>query len=343
MLSALRNFALTFLVSALVFGVLAYVIVGFVLNTVLDDPAVPDFSGDPTVTDDDNVFNPSNPGETSENPDDPSITDDIVGETFNILLVGSDFQPEIFDDYDYEERWEGPGFPDKRNRPWGADMIILLRIDKSTRQFVLCPIPRNTRVLVDGQNMHLGDVISEKNVEFLCGKVSELTGLPTDYYVHIPVGTIASCIDILGTITFNIPQDMQYEDKEQGLIIDLKKGTHRMTGEKAAQLLRYTGYANGNVGRTNMTIDFLRAMLNEYLSEKYIGEALNLYTKLCDVVDTNFTAEALTNNLDLIFAYHDFETTTLTYPGSTKIIGGVTYFEPSLSTASALFAKYGNS
>lgn len=340
MLSALRNFALTFLVSLLVFGVLAYVIIGFVLNTVIDDPAVPDFSGDKIVTGDDTVSAPDVPPEDT---DTPPIEDDIIGETFNILLVESDYQPEIFDDYDYEERWEGPGFPDKRNRTWCADMIILLRVDKAAKQFVLCPIPKNTRVLVNGENMMLGDVISKKNAEFLCGKVSELTGLPTYYYVHAPVGTISPCIDVLGAVTFNVPQDMQAEDTERGLVIDLKKGVQKITGDKATQLLRFTGYPNGNIGRTNTTIEFIKAMFEEYLSEEHLSDALTTYSKIADIVETNFTAEALANNLDLIYSYNDFETVTLTYPGSTKVIGGVTYFEPALSTASALFAKYSHS
>ncbi len=333
---ALRNFILTFAVSLLVFGIMAYAGVGFVLDSVIGP--VPDITTPPAITleGDDPIFDPE---DTSE---DPSFTDEIVGESFNILLIGSDYQPEIFDDYDYEEKWPGPGFPDKRNRPWCADMIILLRIDKASRQFVICPIPRNIKRVVDRETVRLGDTIAKKNTQFLCGKVSELTGLPIDYYIHIRVGQIASCIDALGAITFDIPLDMKYEDSEQKLIIDLKKGTHKMTGAKTAQLLRYMGYSNGSVGRTNITVDFLKAMLDEYLSPKYIDEALNIYSKLKDKVETNFTEEVLANNLDLIFSYPDFETVTLTYPGSTRVEDDVTYFIPDTSAASALFAKYEN-
>ncbi len=333
---ALRNFIITFAVSLLVFGIMAYAGVGFVLNTVIGSDPATTIPPAITLEGDDPAVDPD---DTSE---DPSFTDEIVGDSFNILLIGSDYQPEIFDDYDYEERWPGPGFPDKRNRPWSADMIILLRVDKSNRQFVICPISRNVRVEVDGQHMRLGSTIAKKSTQYLCGKVSELTGLPIDYFIHVRVGMIASCIDALGAITFDIPQDMKYEDSEQKLVIDLKKGTHKITGEKAAQLLRFAGYANGNVGRTNMTVDFLKAMLAEYLSPKYIDDALTIYSKLKDKVETNFTEEALANNLDLIFAYPDFATVTLTYPGSTRVDDGVTYFIADTAAATALFAKYEN-
>ncbi len=335
--SSLRNFALTFIIAALIFGILAYAVVGFVFNTMFtsdtDEPDIPgiqtgDFenTGDDTSNDTDNPYNP----------------DEINGDTFNILLIGSDLQPELFDDYDYEETWTGTGFPDKRNRQWSADMIIVLRVDKEKGQFVICPIPRNTRVLVDGENTRICDVICTKSIELLCGKVSELTGLPMDYYVHIPLGSIAPCIDILGTITYTIPQDMHYEDPYQNLVIDLQKGTQTMDGEKVSQLLRYVGYANADSGRINTAVNFMKALMQEYLSEKHLGNALVLYSELRKYVETDFTTDDLANNLDLIFSYPDFETSILSYPGNIRVYGGITYFEPSTSAAAELFGRLEN-
>lgn len=332
--SSLRNFALTFLISALIFGILAYAVVGFVFNTMLDSDDVGKIP--PTVQTGD-VDNPD-----TDDPTLPQNPDEILGDTFNILLIGSDYQPELFDDYYYEENWTGLGFPDKRNRPWSADMIILLRVDKEHGKFVLCPIPSNARVLVEGENTKLGDIACDKGIELLCGKVSELTGLSMDYYAHVTVGAISSCIDTIGSVQFTIPQDMYYSDPLQNLTIDLQKGTHNITGEKAAQLLRYVGYANADTGRTNTAISFLKAMMKEYLSESHKGGAIMLYSELLKYVETNFTIDDFTNNLDLIFSYSDFEVSTLNYPGATRVYGGVTYFEPSTSAASELFRRLEN-
>lgn len=345
MLSAVRNFALTFLVSAIIFGLLAYVIVGFVVDTMSD----PLPSGTEQSTGDDTGINQNNnntpdsddklvSGDASS--DDPPEDEEILGESFNILLVGTDYQPELFDDYDYEEKWTGPGFPDKRNRKWGADMIVILRVDKENRQFVFCPIPRNTRVLVDGNYMQLGDVISEKDIEFLSGKVSGLTGLKMDYYAVVSVGAISAAVDAIGSVNYYVPEEMVYSDPAQNLEINLKKGTTKITGERAEQLLRYVGYKNGNIGRMNTTVELAKAILAKFTNVTYMSKAGEMYDAVKDHVETNFTVDDLFNNIDLIFSYSKFETVTITYPGANKVHDGVNYFDPQLSTALNIFSAY---
>ena len=340
MLSAFRNFALTFLIAALIFGSIAYFVVGFVLETVEatiepDDDPVETQPLDLTYAE---TTDPST--DTSQTTDPPPEEDEINGNTFNILLVGTDYQPELFKDYDYEENWTGDGFPDKHSRSWGADMLILLRIDKENRKFIFCAIPRNTRVQVDGIYTQLGDVLSEKGIDFLCGKVTGLTGLQINYYATLDVGSIPACIDAVGGVSYYVPEDMKYSDPDQNLEIDLKKGTQTINGEKAMQLLRYVGYQGGAYSRMKTAVDFLQKMIAKFTNVTYFSKAPDLYKTLTRYVKTNFSADDLLNNLDLIFAYTKFESITLTYPGSDKTYDDVSYFDPTVSAAMTMFEKY---
>ncbi len=335
MLSGFRNFALTFTISLVIFGIIAYFTIGFItgmINETVPVDGVPDT--------DYHIVAPPPETEDDESTADTEKFEEIEGDSFNMLLIGSDYQPELFDDYDYEEKWTGSGFPDKRNRKWGADSLILLRVDKENRQFIFCPIPSNTRVTVDGNNTQLGNLIATKNVDYLCGKVMGLTGLRIDYYAHITVGSIAAIVDAVGGITYYVPEDMQYDDPVQDLHINLIAGTHNITGSKAAQLLRYVGYENGNVGRMNTAVEFLKAVFAKFTGAAYLDKAINLYNAIKNNVQTNFTADDLANNLELIFSYSDFESVTVTYPGSTKTIDGVAYFEPSLTSAMEMFDSF---
>lgn len=340
MLSALRNFALTFLVAALIFGILAYVIVGFVIDTM--SQTLP--SGDNRPQDgyiDTDFSDTTEPSDTTDSEDTTlPPEEEIIGESFTMLLIGTNYQPEIFDDYDYEERWEGPGFPDKRNRKWGADMLIVLRVDKENRQFVFCPIPTNTRVLVDGSYIQLGDIISEKGVEFLCGKVSGLVGLKMDYYTLINVGSISDALDAIGEVTYYVPENMEHSDPELQLEISLKKGTTIIDGDRAEQLLRYNGYKNGELGRMNTHVEFIKAILAKYTNVTYYDKSVEFYDGVSEHVEITFTRDDFLNSRDLIFAYPKFEAVTLSYPGNNKVYDGVTYFEPSLSIALDMFDKY---
>ena len=331
MLSALRNFMLTFLIATVIFGTIAYFVVGFVLDTLA--VTISAESVDETYTTE------TLPTEETEETAPPE-EDEIEGETFNILLIGTDYQPDKFNDYNYEEKWTGSGFPDKRSRKVSADLLVFLRVDKENRKFVFCGLPSNTRVLVDGISMKLGDVYAERGVEYLCGKVSGLTGLEIDYYASLDVGSIASVVDKIGGVSYYIPEDMKYEDPDQDLVIDLKKGTTMLDGDKAEQLLRYVGYSNGASSRLSTAIGFLQAMIAKFTNITYLTKAPELYKSVADYFDTNFTADDLVNNLDLIFSYSKFESTIVSYPGSNKVTDGVNYFEPSTSSAHDMFESY---
>ena len=93
MLSALRNFLLTFLIATVIFGTIAYFVVGFVLDTL----AVT-ISAEPV---DETYTTETLPTEETEETAPPE-EDEIEGETFNILLIGTDYQPDKFNDYNYE-------------------------------------------------------------------------------------------------------------------------------------------------------------------------------------------------------------------------------------------------
>ena len=336
MLSALRNFAITFVIAALIFGMIAYFIVGFVLDT-LTVAISGNTSDEPIDADIETVTLPPS-DETTNTP--PPEEEPIEGETFNILLIGTDYQPKIFDDYDYESRWTGDGFPDHRSRKWTADMLILMRVDKENRKFIFCALPSSTRVMVDGIGTRLGDIYPQKGIEFLCGKVTGLTGLPIDYYAVMNADAIKSAIDTVGGISYYVPEDMNYEDPDQDLVIDLKKGTSTIDGAKAVQLLRYRGYVSGDVGRMNTCIGFLEAVLAKFTKVTYVTKTFDLYKSVSDYMTTSFTSDDLTKHLDLIFAYSKFEQVIVNYPGSTKTIDGEEWFEPSINSAIDIFDSY---
>ena len=91
MLSATKNFVLTFLIALVIFGLIAYMLVGLVLNNLMGIG-----STDAEV--------PENTAEAPEDEDSGSIGIQFgdTGESFNILLIGTDYRPSEFVDYDPE-------------------------------------------------------------------------------------------------------------------------------------------------------------------------------------------------------------------------------------------------
>ncbi|MDD4773317.1 MAG: LCP family protein [Eubacteriales bacterium] len=339
MSSVIRNFIVTFCVSLLIFGLLSYAIVTNVEN-VFSSP-------DDRATESGVQTEPVNklPGsETEGNIIEPGdITDDITNDV-TILLVGTDYQPDILKDYDVTEiNKDVTGFPVKA-REITADAIMLLKIDGGAKEFVFSMLPSDMRVQADGNDVKLGSLYASKGIHYMRNKVTAMTGLKIDYYAVISVVGLASVIDELGGINVTVPTDMNYDDESQQLYIHINKGSQTLGGTDAVNMLRYKLYPNGDTSRRSMIAAFARAMLKKMTDVSNITRAPDIFTSLSKYVETDFTLADLALHLDLILAYPDYTASDINYPGTAGIpddsFGGDTYFEPDINAAISLYRKY---
>lgn len=78
--------------------------------------------------------------------------------------------------------------------------------------------------------------------------VSEVLGVPVDYYAIINIDIFEHIVDTLGGVEVNVPFDMNYVDHAGQLFIDLDAGVQVLNGEEAAGFVRYRGNS-GDYGR----------------------------------------------------------------------------------------------
>ncbi len=348
MLLSLRNFAITFIVSLLIFGVLLYGVSRFAVDSFSSgfgkDTEAPETTGEETQ----GVFNPF------ENPD-TGDSSTIQGTSFNFLLVGLDYQEGVFDDYsesmkDYINEALGGVQAEgvetlltyEQKRDVSADAILVGRVDKEDRRLVLTSLPGNARVFIDGVYTDLGSVLVNKGIDFLCGKITALTGFAIDYYGVVSIPTMEKIIDKLGGLSFRIPCNMEYEDPVEGLTISLKEGTKWLTGAEALQVLRYASYEDRDISRMQVMRDMAASMLTSVGSITTLANAPDLYKSLKNGVATNLSHADFTDNLDLIFRLSDFEVIDIPYPGVMTEVGGDPMFNPNIKGALTALAPYKN-
>ena len=330
-LSGFRNFLITLIVSLLVFGFLGYTICGFAADKL--------HWNEGTSPDDTGKVPPVTGGETRA----PSETDEgeLKRSSFTVLLVGSDYQPDVFDDYDLTElNEEVTGFPVKERRIT-ADSIVLLHVNGEKNELSICSIPSETRVTDKGIVKTLGSVYGECGIEYLNEKLNGMTGIRIDYYVSVAIPGMKAIIDEIGPITFNVPVDMEYTDPSEGpdgYEIRLRHGIQRLDGEKALMLLRFNGYRDNGSSRRETGINFLKAVLSKLTTDPTAyARAGELRETFAEYVETNFTEVALTEELDLIFRYPDMKISSITYPGSVTVSEGTVYYEPDITEGRELF------
>ncbi len=335
MSSGFRNFVVTLIVSLMLFGGLSY----FIINSIGGI-----FSGDEgeySETDNDNELEPYESSSAldttvNETPVSPVGYDD----SFTILFVGTDYQPFIHNDYDVTEiNKDRSGFPIQA-RSVNADSIMVMHADRYKNTYMFSTLPSSMQVSVDGAPAALCEIYNMKGIEYLKDIVHAYTGLNIDYYAAVSVGGMADIIDAVGGITYTVPVDMFYTDESQELEIALSKGNQKLNGEDAVNMLRYCSYTTGDVSRRQLLVQFAKAMFKKLATKDNLAGAAGLYTSLATHVETNFTLTDLTRHLEIIFAYPDFTSVELTYPGSLRNDPDGSYFEPDISSAITLYKDY---
>ena len=130
-------------------------------------------------------------------------------------------------------------------------------------------------------------------MERLCQELSNLLGIPVDYYVAVDLEGFVELVDAIGGVNFEVPVDMNYDDPTQNLHIHFSKGMQYLNGEDALKVLRWrqnnepnSGYPNGDIGRIQTQQDFLITVAKQMLSTLSL-DMLNTYADLfVQYVDT---------------------------------------------------------
>lgn len=320
-LISLRNFFITFLIALLVFGTCAYFITGFVSDSILDlinggetaETTAP-VEADVTGGGDDVIK--------------PIVDDEIDGESFNILLVGTDYRPSLNKDYHPDIASQYPKFassekligykgnlPEYPYRTVSADAIVLVCVNKSTRTVASINLPSYMRVEYSGGETTLGDLYFEKGFDIFKDKVSAITGAEIDYFALTSIELLVSVVDKIGPVTYNVPCDMEYTDDANGLVISLKAGSQPIDGEKAAALLSYNSYAtsSGN-SRAKTTLSFLITLAKKMTNPSNLAKASTIFSNISKHIYTDVKSGDLNENLELVFSLAGFDFVTMEYP-----------------------------
>ncbi|WP_066633883.1 LCP family protein [Desulfolucanica intricata] len=221
-----------------------------------------------------------------------------------------------------------------------TDTIILASIDARGRQAAMLSIPRDTRVEIPG---HGYDRINSANVyggpELAVKTVEKLLGVPIDYYVLTNFNGFTDIVDTLGGVTIDVEKNMYYYDPTDDFLIDLKKGTQRMDGEKAIQYVRYRNDAMGDIARTQRQQKFLKALAEEMLQPSTIVKLPKLVPEIKRNVQTNL---GVMDMLALARAgknMNDIEIVSETLPGRFMDINGLSYWGVDPEDAKVVVAK----
>lgn len=198
-----------------------------------------------------------------------------------------------------------------------TDTIFIMRYDPNTSSLKGLSVPRDTKITLSQEmytelnsyrsvpgTMKINGLYTysprEKWNDFVMPVLHEVTGVDIDHYVLVNIQLVKDLIDAIGGVTFNVPINMNYDDKYQNLHIHLSKGEQLLDGNKSEMLLRFrknndgTGYEEGDIQRIAVQQSFIKEFIKQGIEQLTI-------TQIIDILKCTFeNTETDMNLLDLV-------------------------------------------
>lgn len=203
----------------------------------------------------------------------------VEGESFNILLIMTDYRPDVFDDYDgqsVQNVFETVS-DDTGTRRIRVDEMLLLRFDAKRGDLTLTSISGNTLTEVKGKETTLHSFASDLGSEVLAEKVRAMTGLEIDSYIVFTPESAGKALDMFGSVKYNVSGNLGWQDPTLGIDINIKAGRQIFDGKKMVDLIKYYSYPSTYLHKDEILLDFTKKIIKN-LSDDFT------YDELCGIM-----------------------------------------------------------
>ena len=176
-----------------------------------------------------------------------------------------------------------------------TDTLMVASYDTVNQKVGLVSIPRDT--LVRNDFPKINGIYAREGIDGLKEEVSQLTGIPIDYYVMVNIRGFIRLVDEVGGVDFYVPCDMNYDDPTPGqeLHIHYTEGMHHLDGQQAMEVVRFRHNNDGSgytdVGRAETQRALLAAVGKKVLSLSNVPK-FNAFVEIFqENVETDLSAE----------------------------------------------------
>ena len=221
-----------------------------------------------------------------------------------------------------------------------SDTLFVVMMDPDNKGASLLSIPRDTRVKIKGHGWDkINAAYAYGGHELTRNTVRDLLGIRIDNYVVIDFQGFKDLVDVIGGIDINVEKRMYYYDPYDNFKIDLHPGLQHMDGKTAIQYVRYRD-AEGDIGRIRRQQKFILAMYKKITSANMLVRIPSLAKQIMSMIRTDMDMKDM---LAMGKALHDMMEAgglkMAMVPGTTKYIGGISYWLPDIPKMRQLMAR----
>ncbi len=220
-----------------------------------------------------------------------------------------------------------------------TDTIMVAEYDPQEQQASILSIPRDTFI---GNNQNTTSTWDKINAVYQTGaenvvkEINELTGLDIKYYLKVDTKAFRELVDAIGGVTFDVPIDMKYTNKNKDLKIDLKAGVQVLDGDKAEQLVRFrhnqdgttypAEYGQEDIGRMRTQREFLMALAKQTLKVENIFKINEFIDIANKYVETNLDFDTIKDYVPYAAEFNVSDLKTGQVPGESTVLGNYWFY-----------------
>lgn len=242
-----------------------------------------------------------------------------------------------------------------------SDTIMVASYDVNEAKVNMLSVPRDTKIYIQNRKMtrKINEIhaISSKEktgeilgAEAMAEVVTQLTGIPINYYVEFSFSSIDRLFDILGPVEFDVPdiegkgRGMNYDDPVQNLSIHLKPGLQKLSGNQIQQFLRYrkSNYGVGTGSDTDRIArqqELLKAVIDQKVNVSILVKLPSIFSQISKEIITNVTAGDITKYIRYAAKLSGESVNAYSLPGENKTISGGSYFVCNLDETALLMQE----
>lgn len=242
-----------------------------------------------------------------------------------------------------------------------TDAIMVASYDVNEGKVNLLSVPRDTKIYLTNKKatkkINAVHAMTAENdnkkilgVQATAEAVSQLTGIPINYYIEFSFLSIDHLFDSLGGVTYDVPdlegkgRGMNYDDPYQNLHIHLKPGVQTLSGNQVQQFLRYrkSNYGVGtgsDTDRVKRQQEFIKAVIDQKLNIGLLTKLPGIYSQLSKEIKTNISMGDVTKYIRHLTKISGENIKSFSLPGENKTISGASYFVCDLTASKAFLAE----
>ena len=145
-----------------------------------------------------------------------------------------------------------------------TDTMFILSIENSETSII--QIPRDS--YIDSQSfgpMKANALHARGGPDAVKSELTRLMGQPINHHILVNLEGIRTIGDLLGGLEVNVPKRLYYQDRSQGLLINLQPGRQVLKGRDLEGFLRWRHDGQGDFGRLDRQQLVLKSLFNKLI------------------------------------------------------------------------------